>query len=247
TLKKIKADFKSQAYKAQNEDDSIRHIQQKWLEKLSEAKYVGGAIQFCSTIPSLIVIVFTEASLRLYNALVHQPGTVVSWDATGSIVRNNNNDLRLYYELTLSVPNTAPHDRLIPISFLIPSDHSQPIIDFWLSKLKYGYKVIFLQKTFPVSKYMISDRSFVLIRASLHQFNEESYRDYFIRAFKIVNDDTSQINENKTIIISCTAHMMKHFRIKIVNKFLVKELHELGMWSLSLLLNTSHWNDMLQN
>ncbi|CAF1521930.1 unnamed protein product [Didymodactylos carnosus] len=45
TLKKIKTDFKSQAYKAQNEDDSIRHIQQKWLEKLSEAKYVGSAIQ----------------------------------------------------------------------------------------------------------------------------------------------------------------------------------------------------------
>ncbi|CAF1120453.1 unnamed protein product, partial [Didymodactylos carnosus] len=97
---------------------------------------------FCFTIPSLIVIVFTEASLRLYNALVHQPGTVVSWDATGSIVRNNNNDLRLCYELTLSVSNTAPHDRSIPISFLISSDHSQPIIDFWLSKLKYGYMVI---------------------------------------------------------------------------------------------------------
>ncbi|CAF4386532.1 unnamed protein product, partial [Didymodactylos carnosus] len=63
TIKKIKAEFKASLYNAQDEDVSIKRIHEKWLQKLSEAKCVPGAVQFMSTTPSLIVIVYTEATI----------------------------------------------------------------------------------------------------------------------------------------------------------------------------------------
>ncbi|CAF1646003.1 unnamed protein product [Didymodactylos carnosus] len=144
-------------------------------------------------------------------------------------MQKNNDETRLYYELTLSIPSTAPHDRLLPITFMISADHSQTTLDMWMMKFRYGFKQVFGRKDFPNPRIIISDRSYVLIRASLHQFNNETYPEYLNRTFKMVNGAYRGTDHSKTIIHSCLSHLMCHFRKKIVNKMVVKELRELVM------------------
>ncbi|CAF1082871.1 unnamed protein product [Didymodactylos carnosus] len=117
-----------------------------------------------------------------------------------------------------------------------------------LLHFKYAWKQVFPQKKpFPVSNTIISDRYFVLLRASLHQFNNESYEGYLQRIFKIIDGHTSPEDKLKTKLHACLSHMMMYFRKKLVNKLVIAELREIAMWCLSLLVNTSIWNEMLEN
>ncbi|CAF4599074.1 unnamed protein product, partial [Didymodactylos carnosus] len=72
-------------------------------------------------------------------------------------------------------------------------------------------------------------------------------QEYLQRTFKTVNGVINDGDRSKTIIHACVAHVMCHFRKKIVNKLVIDELREMAMWCLSLLLNTGVWSEMLEN
>lgn len=112
------------------------------------------------------VIAFMETSIRLYDALVANPNTVLSWDATGGIVKTQQSAKQvLYYELTLAHPNVASEDSLIPITYMLSESQSLATVVQWLNLFKEGYrKVCFLSfHTFlsVLANYSLIDYLFI--------------------------------------------------------------------------------------
>ena len=88
-------------------------------------------------------IAFMEASIRLYDALIASPHTVLSWDATGGIIKNKQSSKQiLYYELTLAHPNVVNEDTLIPLTFMLSESHSLFSVVQWLTLFKESYKKV---------------------------------------------------------------------------------------------------------
>ncbi|CAF1041167.1 unnamed protein product [Didymodactylos carnosus] len=83
TLKKIEAELLADSRYGKNEDESLKNVCAKWITNLSYDLTVKGAVQLLATAPSLMVIVYTEGTVRLYDLLIRQSGSVLSWDATG--------------------------------------------------------------------------------------------------------------------------------------------------------------------
>ena len=89
------------------------------------------------------VISFIEASIRLYDTLVADPNTVLSWDATGGIVKNKQSSKQvLYYELTLAHPNVVSEDTLVPITYMLSESQSLATVIQWLTAFKEGYRKV---------------------------------------------------------------------------------------------------------
>lgn len=89
------------------------------------------------------VISFMEASVRLYDALVIKPDTVLSWDATGGIIKNKQSSKQiLYYELTLAHPGVVNEDSLIPLTYMLSESHSLFTVVHWLSLFKEAYRKV---------------------------------------------------------------------------------------------------------
>ncbi|CAF4411170.1 unnamed protein product, partial [Rotaria magnacalcarata] len=67
-----------------------------------------------------------KASIRLYDSIVNCPESVLSWDATGGIVKNSSSKQCFYYELPITHPNIAfPHKKdSFPRPAIILSDHA---------------------------------------------------------------------------------------------------------------------------
>ncbi|CAF4649122.1 unnamed protein product, partial [Rotaria magnacalcarata] len=68
-----------------------------------------------------------KASIRLYDSIVNCPESVLSWDATGGIVKNSSSKQCLYYELTITHPKIVfPHKKnSFPRPAIILSDRAQ--------------------------------------------------------------------------------------------------------------------------
>jgi hypothetical protein len=69
-----------------NVETSLSNMFIEFQETINQNGIVRGTIQVISQHPRK-VIVFTEASVRLYNTLMAFPDTIISWDATDGIVK----------------------------------------------------------------------------------------------------------------------------------------------------------------
>ena len=95
-------------------------------------------IQF-SLIP-LTVMYWNEASVRLFHDLADHD--IISWDATGKIVRSSLTKRKLfYYEITARHPKKGMIS--VPLSVMISDTHTLPILQNWLTAFRHHEKEIF--------------------------------------------------------------------------------------------------------
>ncbi len=108
---------------------------------------IKGAIQVLSQHLRKI-IVFMEASIRLYDDLMAFPDTIISWDATGGIVKQCSGQWALFYELTITLPDVTKENSLVPITFMISGSHPQLDVKHWLEHIKNAHKNVTLSFLF---------------------------------------------------------------------------------------------------
>jgi hypothetical protein len=142
TLRKIKSEAACSLLLAPDVDNALSKLFEKFKNEVNVDGKVKGAIQVVSKHPAKVII-FTEASIRLFDQLIHQKNITISWDATGSIIMETSNSPRyLYYELTMTLPGIVSEDGLIPISSMISSSHSLIDIIHWLEIFKHHYSQV---------------------------------------------------------------------------------------------------------
>ena len=142
-FKKIKAEATSQSLLSPDVTSSILQLHDKLIEEINNDGIISGALQVVQYRP-FCVIAFTEASIRLYDALVSLPATVLSWDATGGIIKDSaiSNKQCLYYELTVSHPNIVNEDTLIPLTFMLSESQTLLTVTHWLKTFKECHKKV---------------------------------------------------------------------------------------------------------
>ncbi|CAF4854420.1 unnamed protein product, partial [Rotaria sp. Silwood1] len=248
-FKKIKAEAIAESLLSPDITLGILQLHDKLIDEINSDGIVKGALQVVQLRPFCIVA-FTEASIRLYDAIVSHPETVLSWDATGGIIKNAASTSRqcLYYELTVSHPNITNEDSLVPLTFMLSESQTLHTVTNWLTAFKGSYKKIFPHKkdSFPRPAVILSDRAQILLQAALGFFNDENYQQFLTRAYRIVTHQAIKNDLSKTIIHACLSHFMLDMR-KRVNKYLHDDIRELAMWCVALLVNTNTWVDMKEN
>jgi hypothetical protein len=81
------------------------------------------------------------------------PDTIISWDATGGIVKQCSGQWGLFYELTITLPGVTKENSLVPITFMISDSHPQLDVKHWLEHIKNAHKnvtLLFLFSKKPV-------------------------------------------------------------------------------------------------
>ncbi|CAF4999893.1 unnamed protein product, partial [Rotaria sp. Silwood1] len=245
-LRKIKSETTCESLLAPDVDYGLSKLYEKYKNEINIDGKVTGAIQLISKHPSKIII-FTETAIRLFDSLINQKNITISWDATGAIIREQNNSPKyLYYELTMTLPGVVSEDGLIPISSMISSSHSLIDIIHWLELFKYHYSQVFVGKEFPKPKLILSDRAQVFLCAAIKVWNNEKMQDFLDRSYRIVNGDATNEDLQLTNIHACMAHVLIDTR-RTINKFIIKEYRELAIWSIALLINSCTWIEFKHN
>ncbi|CAF4150543.1 unnamed protein product [Rotaria sp. Silwood2] len=246
-FKKIKAEADAETLLSPNVNLGILQLHDKLADEINNEGIIKGALQIVQFRPFCIVA-FTEASIRLYDAIVSYPDSVLSWDATGGIVKNCSAKQCLYYELTISHPNVVNEDSLVPLTFMLSESQTLFTVTQWLLTFKECHRKVFPHKkdAFPTPAIILSDRAQIFLQAALRVFNDETYQQFLARAYRIVNNKAIRNDLSKTNIHACLSHFMLDMR-KRVNRYLPEDIREVAMWSIALLVNTNTWPEMKQN
>ncbi|CAF1396575.1 unnamed protein product [Adineta ricciae] len=246
-FKKIKAETVSDSLLAPDVTSSILKLHDELIKRINCAGVVPGALQIVQSRP-FCTIVFTEASIRLYDAIIAHKDSVLSWDATGGVVKNFGSKQVLYYELTLSHPNIVNEDSLIPLTCMLSESQSLFTVTQWLSAFKNNHRKIFPHKRdcFPRPAVVLSDRAQIFLQAALRVFNDENYQQFLSRAYRIVSKKAVPNDFTKTNIHACLSHFMLDMR-KRINKHLPEEIREFAMWSMAVLVNSSTYDEIKEN
>src|SRR5439155_1711331 len=117
-LRKIKSEGALETLLAPEVEQGLSKLLEKFKSEINPDGKVEGAIQYISKHPSK-VIVYSESSIRLFNTLLQRKNVVISWDATGSIIKEKKSRQFLYYELSVTLPGIVTENSIIPITFMI--------------------------------------------------------------------------------------------------------------------------------
>lgn len=141
-LRKIKSEGFVESLIAADVDEGVHKLCQKFRREVNVDGKVPGAIQCISKYPYQVVV-FSETSIRLFDALIKEKNVVLSWDATGSVIQERRNQPRLlYYELSITVPGLVREDGIIPITFMLSDSHALLDIIHWLELFKSRYSQV---------------------------------------------------------------------------------------------------------
>ncbi|CAF1370898.1 unnamed protein product [Rotaria magnacalcarata] len=154
----------------------ILQLHDKLAQEMNSEGIIKGALQIVQFRP-FCVVAFTEASIRLYDSIVNCPEPVLSWDATGGIVKNSSSKQCLYYELTITHPNIVDEDSLVPLTFMLSEPQTFFTVKQWLLPFEECYRKVFPHKknSFPIPAIILSDRAQVFLQAAFYVFNDENY------------------------------------------------------------------------
>ena len=154
-LRKIKSESVVESLLLRDADQGLSRLNKQYRRSNDHNIKVDGVIQSISKYPCQ-VIVYTEASIRLFDSLLKHGNTIISWDATGGIVKQSNSLRLLYYELSMTLPGVVKEDSIIPITFMISDCHSFIDILQWMQKFRYHYLQVSVRfLTCPV--FLLSD------------------------------------------------------------------------------------------
>lgn len=140
-LQKIKSEGVVESLLSPDAVEGLQKLNEQYRAEINPTGKVPGAIQSISKYPSQ-VIVYSDSSIRLYNALLQHKNVVVSWDATGSIIKQTNSQKLLYYELSMTLPGVVTQDSIIPITFMISDAHSLVDVLHWMQMFRHSYRQV---------------------------------------------------------------------------------------------------------
>ena len=141
TLRKIKSEGVIESLLSPDVDQAVGKLLDKFQSEITTSGKVKGAIQVLHKYPCQ-VIVYSESSIRLFDALLQQKNVVVSWDATGSVLKQSGPHRLLYYELSITLPGIVTDDSIVPITFMISDAHALVYISHWLRLFKHSYSQV---------------------------------------------------------------------------------------------------------
>lgn len=138
-LRKIKSEGFVESLIAADVDEGVYKLCEKFQKEVNVDGKVVGAIQCISKYPYQVVV-FSESSIRLFDALIKEKNVVLSWDATGSVVQERRDRPKLlYYELSITLPGLVSEDSIIPLTFMVSNSHALLDIIHWLELFKSRY------------------------------------------------------------------------------------------------------------
>lgn len=240
TFQKIASESRFTHTLDKSEFESLLKISDKMTQE-SNAKRLPGFIRHISILPP-IVMYWTETGVRIWHDMAKD--SVVFWDATGSVISPRQDRPRFYY-YELACLNPTKGQNIIPVTSLLSTLHSTPMIRFWLSEFRRAEKKLFGHANIAIPKQVNSDRSLVFIQATLSEFNNETMDDFKSRTWRIINGEASAVDMTKVNPHACLSHVMSSFK-KVVND-IFKSNSEFGMFCFSLLVNSTTLNDIKEN
>jgi hypothetical protein len=137
-LQKIKSESVIEALLSPEADQGLINLNEQYRTEINARGKVKGAIHLISRFPCQVVV-YTESSIRLYDALLKYQNIVVSWDATGGIIKQTNSLQLLYYELSVTLPGVVTQDSIIPITFMISDAHGLVNVLNWMQLFRHSY------------------------------------------------------------------------------------------------------------
>ncbi|CAF3205771.1 unnamed protein product [Rotaria sp. Silwood2] len=244
-LSKIKSEGAMEYLLASDVDQGLFKLLEKFKAEVNPNGIIKGAIQFISKYPCQIII-YSESSIRLFDTLIKHKNTILSWDATGSVIKEKGLNRLLYYEMSITLPGVVNQDSIVPITIMISNSHALVDITHWLMLFKHSYSQVFAGRKIPQPRIVLSDRAQVFLIASLRVWNNENMNDFLNRAYRIVTGCGTKLDCDKTNIHACLSHVLLDSR-KIINKCIPDEFRNFAMWCIALLINTSTWNEFINN
>lgn len=141
TLRTIKQEALLYTSLTYSVETGLSNLMEHFKDIVNNQGIIKGAIHVISLHPRK-VIVFTEASIRLYDKLMSYSDTIISWDATGGILKQSGGQRVLYYELTITLPGVTKENSLVPLTFMISDSHSELDVKHWLEHVKNAYRKV---------------------------------------------------------------------------------------------------------
>jgi hypothetical protein len=140
-FRKIKSEGIIESLLAPDVDQALFKLFEKFRVEINPDGKVKGAIQHISKYPYQI-IGYTETSIRLFDTLLKHKNVILSWDATGSIIKETSSRRVLYYELSITLPGIVNEDSIVPITFMVSDAHALVDVIHWLQLFKHNYSQV---------------------------------------------------------------------------------------------------------
>lgn len=137
-LRKIKSEGALESLLSPDVDKSLKYLRIEFEKLYYPQGPLSGAIHQICIYPRKI-IVYSESTIRLFDTLLQHKNVILSWDATGSIIKEKNKHRLLYYELSITLPGVVNEDSIVPITFMISEAHALVDINNWLDMFRQGY------------------------------------------------------------------------------------------------------------
>ena len=173
-------------------------------EHFKKRKMLGYLRYICQD--PLVLMMWTEAGVRLSHDIA--PQATCYWDATGTLVRRENSDDPQIYYYPIVVAHPFAKEAPITVAEMITNSHGKTTITNFLAEFRNAEakKSGFSNVAIPLR--MESDMSFPLILASLKEVNGEVLQEFFERAWRVVNGNSSPKDKQKMNPHVCTSHIM---------------------------------------
>jgi hypothetical protein len=150
-LQKIKSESVLESLLSPDADQGLVKLNEQYRKEVNSGGKVEGAIQAISRYPCQVVV-YSESSIRLYDALLKHKNIVISWDATGGIIKQSNSLRLLYYEFSMTLPGIVKEDSIIPITYMISDAHSLVHILHWMQLFRHSYCQVSALFFFPLEQ-----------------------------------------------------------------------------------------------
>lgn len=208
------------------------------IQQMEEKGKSGkGFIRKISAKPNYILY-WSEEGLNIYHKLAKD--YPLYWDATGSVVRKNEDGKRyLYYELAIKNPVNGKMG--IPLTSMISDNQSLPIILDWLTSFQHAEKKRFGHNNIAQPKLIVSDEAWVFMISALRVFNTESLQDFLERSWQSFIGKIPETNLKKTIVHLCASHFMN--KVKRFCNVHYKKNMKFGLYLISLLMNSKTFEE----
>ena len=151
---------------------------------------------------------FPEEGIRIFHYMAKKE--TIYLDATGTLISLKGTEYEkctcLYYSLVVQHPskNCPP----VAVAELITTEHSVMPVSHFLQDFRRHEGALYGYSNLTVPRYVVIDRSLVLLLSFLQVFNKETLNDYLHRCFKMMTDVTFVV-EGKMAIFACISHVMK--------------------------------------
>ena len=206
---------------------SLQILRHTLIKEDTYGQALKGYIQEISVVPFRVVC-FTEGGVRLYHDLAKK--FPIHCDATGTIVGSvqtsglcpEETTKLLYYAIVVQHPKKG--EPPLAVAEMVSAEHSVLAVRQFIGRFRRAESLLF--DYHPITpKFVVIDRSLVLLQAFLMEVNGERVIDFLARSFRIVQGKGTGRDLELMNPHACCSHVMKSARNDFKNKYAQLTLH----------------------